>query len=320
MNAIVWNKRITKEIEQIVNKLGYIFLEEYMSKNYRRVVIQDKIGYKYDVDLYNLNKGHIPYFVSKANIRFSLENISFWLYLNKPEFELCEGNLYKDARKKLKLYHVECQEYFVMSWDSISHGRGCPICSGHQVGKRTSLAYCFSEIASEWHPTKNGNLTPFDKTYGSSTKVWWLCSNGHEYCGSIASRTNMNSGCKQCSDEQKESKIATELKAWCKRRFKYVDPEHEMLRSPKDGILRCDIYLGKKESINGIYIEIQGHQHYIFTLKWYKTLEQFEYRKKLDKIKKKFAKQNGTYIEIDLRKIKTTEEAIEYIENILSNL
>ena len=32
-------------------------------------------------------------------------------------------------------------------------------------------------------------------------------------------------------------------------------------------------------------------------------------------MKKKFAKKNGVYIEINLMKIKTVEEAIEHIEN-----
>jgi len=48
--------------------------------------------------------------------------------------------------------------------------------------------------------------------------------------------------------------------------------------------------------------------------------DEFEYQKHLDKIKRKFAKKHGTYIEIDLRKIKTTEQAIEYVESILKTL
>ena len=33
-----------------------------------------------------------------------------------------------------------------------------------------------------------------------------------------------------------------------------------------------------------------------------------------DKIKKKYAKQNGYYLELDLRKIKTIEQAIEKVK------
>ena len=31
------------------------------------------------------------------------------------------------------------------------------------------------------HPKRNGNLTPFDVTYVSGKKVWWICENNHEY-------------------------------------------------------------------------------------------------------------------------------------------
>tara|TARA_B110000285_G_scaffold180449_1_gene203483 strand:+ start:85 stop:225 length:141 start_codon:yes stop_codon:yes gene_type:complete len=36
-----------------------------------------------------------------------------------------------------------------------------------------SLAEVNPELAEEWHPTKNGELTPFDVTKGSNKKVWW---------------------------------------------------------------------------------------------------------------------------------------------------
>ena len=38
-----------------------------------------------------------------------------------------------------------------------------------------------SELAKEWHPTKNGSLTPADLTLGSNKRVWWICSKGHEW-------------------------------------------------------------------------------------------------------------------------------------------
>lgn len=30
------------------------------------------------------------------------------------------------------------------------------------------------DLAAQWHPTKNGNLTPYDVAAGSDKKVWWL--------------------------------------------------------------------------------------------------------------------------------------------------
>ena len=43
-------------------------------------------------------------------------------------------------------------------------------------GHGNSLAETYSDIAKQWHPTKNGELTPFDVTPGTKKKVWWKCS------------------------------------------------------------------------------------------------------------------------------------------------
>ena len=46
-----------------------------------------------------------------------------------------------------------------------------------------SLADLFPNIASEWHPTKNGDLTPDQVTKGSTKMVWWKCdvADDHEW-------------------------------------------------------------------------------------------------------------------------------------------
>lgn len=48
-----------------------------------------------------------------------------------------------------------------------------------------------------------------------------------------------------------------------------------------------------------IYIEIQGRQHYAYNSFFYKNKSEFEERLYKDKLKKKFAKENGIYIELD---------------------
>lgn len=64
--------------------------------------------------------------------------------------------------------------------------------------KGKSLAEVNPELAKEWHPTKNGDLTPFDITYGSGLKVWWKCKkdNNHEWFTSPNRRKNR--GCPKC--------------------------------------------------------------------------------------------------------------------------
>ena len=81
-------------------------------------------------------------------------------------------------------------------------GRGCPICSGKKVANSTSLGNLYPKIASEWHPTKNQDLTPYDVTPGSGNKIWWKCEKGedHEWRTSVHERT-IGRGCAVCANK-----------------------------------------------------------------------------------------------------------------------
>ena len=57
-----------------------------------------------------------------------------------------------------------------------SHHSGCPYCKGHSISIEHSLAYLYPEIASQWHPTKNGTLTPSQVFPCSDRVVWWVCT------------------------------------------------------------------------------------------------------------------------------------------------
>lgn len=87
-------------------------------------------------------------------------------------------------------------------WEAViasrNRGVGCSICAGQKVSAATSLALLNPTLASEWHSTKNGILTPNDFMSGSSKKVWWQCEKGHEWYASICAR-NKGSGCWECS-------------------------------------------------------------------------------------------------------------------------
>ena len=80
-------------------------------------------------------------------------------------------------------------------------GRKCPYCSGNKVSKTNSLKTTSPELAKEWHPTKNGTLTPNDLTSGSTKKVWWKCDKGddHEWLASISNRS-IGKGCPICAN------------------------------------------------------------------------------------------------------------------------
>ena len=99
----------------------------------------------------------------------------------------------------------KCPEGDDHEWESrINHrtnGSGCPICSGRKVVESNCIATTHTELAKQWHPTKNGNLTPKDVVSGTAKKVWWKCDKGdnHKWEASINQRTNSGSGCPICS-------------------------------------------------------------------------------------------------------------------------
>ena len=80
-------------------------------------------------------------------------------------------------------------------------GNGCPYCANKKVlPGYNDLATRYPDLAKEWHPTKNGALTPQDVTPGSRRRVWWRCSEGHEWQAVIYSRTgNQRNGCPVCA-------------------------------------------------------------------------------------------------------------------------
>ena len=57
------------------------------------------------------------------------------------------------------------------------------------------------ELAKQWHPAKNGKLTPNEVTYGYGKFVWWKCPKGddHEWKSTVNTRTNLKTGCTICS-------------------------------------------------------------------------------------------------------------------------
>jgi hypothetical protein len=78
--------------------------------------------------------------------------------------------------------------------------RGCPFCVGRQVSDDNSLAALYPEVAKQWHPRKNGSLTPHDVTAHSGVRVWWQCEvdTTHVWQNKLQSRTSMNTGCPYC--------------------------------------------------------------------------------------------------------------------------
>jgi hypothetical protein len=107
----------------------------------------------------------------------------------------------KGSREKICWVCPLGHEWFA-TINSRSQGNGCPFCSGRNVIKSVNdLATLSPDLISQWHPTKNGDLTPDKVTAHSGQKAWWVCPLGHEWEATIASRSN-GGGCPICAGKQ----------------------------------------------------------------------------------------------------------------------
>ena len=73
-----------------------------------------------------------------------------------------------------------------------------------EIKDKASIEETHRNIAKEWHPTKNGDLSPRDVTHGSRRIVWWQCWRKHEWQAPVYSRTS-GRNCPICNKEQKTS-------------------------------------------------------------------------------------------------------------------
>lgn len=71
----------------------------------------------------------------------------------------------------------------------------------HSAFIEHSLLNAYPDVAKEWHPTKNGALTPSMFPPHSSAKVWWFGVCGHEWEAAITVRTRGNS-CPFCAGQE----------------------------------------------------------------------------------------------------------------------
>lgn len=146
-------------------------------------------------------------------------------------------------------------------WDAIPYDRtkskrptGCPYCAEGGRARRVlpdeSLAALRPEIASEWHPTKNGERTPEQFSCGSSKRVWWQCSRdpNHEWATRITKRTKHNgTNCPFC-DNAKTSRVEIRIYTELASVFPNARWRSKVHR------IECDVYLPEYN----IAVEVDG--------------------------------------------------------------
>jgi len=199
---MVAGKKYTfEEVKEYANNLGYEIISEKYINCFKKLIFKDDNGYYYLNTFRNLNRYYkLPIF--HISNPYTIQNIKLWCKLNNKPFELL-SDIYKGNDKNLKWRCLKenCNDMFEMNWNHIQSGRNCAVCDGRQVGLSNCLATKRPDIASQWHPTLNNDLTPYDVTVSAGKSVWWQCSKNlkHKWYALISSRTSSNCDCPYCA-------------------------------------------------------------------------------------------------------------------------
>jgi len=111
-----------------------------------------------------------------------MKNIQLQYELLSQQWNYAKNYPYKPedfkprSNKKVWWICSDCNQ----EWESVINNRiravDCPFCNGNKISKNNSLGSKSSELLEEWHPTKNGNLSPYDIGMRSGKNIWWRCS------------------------------------------------------------------------------------------------------------------------------------------------
>ena len=181
-------------------------------KSRKKVWWRCKEGHKWQATVYNRANGTgCPYCVRQRAQQRAVKGVND-LATVAPEVaaqwhptkngELTPETTTAKSRKKVWWQCKEGHEWQAKVYNR-TNGTGCPYCKGKNVGKGfISLATAAPEVAAQWHPTKNGNLTPETVPEQSGKKVWWQCKEGHEWLAVVYNRTN-GTGCPHCAQQRR---------------------------------------------------------------------------------------------------------------------
>lgn len=269
-------------------------------------------NYEYRIELINRGRG-CPYCsgkrVANSNCLATLrpDIINYWSVKNKiTPYDVTCG-----SSKKVWWYCGVCDDEYPMVVNKKTSGRGCSICSGYYTTRKNSFGGLFPDIATQWHPSKNGELTPYDVSRRSGKKVWWKCSEcNFDYQMTVDKRSSMDSNsnyCTVCSSGLSfGEKIVYELLS-----ISNLDFNREKSFGWSNN-RRYDFYI---EDFNCI-IEVHGEQHFTgsFSRLGGRTLDEELIN---DKLKYEMAIENGI---INYIIIKTTRfDLSKFKEEIITS-
>lgn len=140
--------------------------------------------------------------VTPADVAFSRKEKAWWLCANcGHEWQASIGNRARGTQCPRCAYAARGRALRGRKYPS-GAPKPAPTPSKAKTGlplPGDSFADRYPEVAAEWHPTRNGDMTPDKVGHASNRRAWWLCRTcGHEWDAIIQSRGRGGAGCPRC--------------------------------------------------------------------------------------------------------------------------
>ena len=173
-----------KELDIFIEdyKIAIEYDGDYWHKNILNDIKKNDLCQKAGITLIRIREPDCPV-IQGTSINFQMTSHSQESYYNSINFVLNQLKILTGISFSIE---VSLENDMSAIMDLIEHD---------EIKK--SLAQSNPSLASEWHPTKNGNITPYQVSPNSSKKVWWKGECGHEWFSAISSR-NRGCGCPIC--------------------------------------------------------------------------------------------------------------------------
>lgn len=205
---IIENEALMKEWNYCRNNELNIFPDTIGATSYKTVWWTCPRGHEYDMPVTQRNRGQGCPYCSNRRILPGYNDLATTNpeFLSQWDFSRNTLNPKEVSRGSHKVVWWTCEKghsYPQAINKKTSRNSGCPICSGHlTVSGINDFATCYPEMAKEWHPAKNGELSPSEISQKSGRKVWWICQYGHEWEATPHDRATDHTGCPFCSSRR----------------------------------------------------------------------------------------------------------------------
>jgi hypothetical protein len=186
-----------------------------------------------------------------------------WHWEKNQEIDIDPHNLRGKRGEKVFWQCKEGHVWRMLISKRTIRNQGCPYCSGHRATPTTSIRTTKPHLVPEWHPTKNGDMTPDDVSTWSDRKVWWLCPEGDEYLMSVANRSQGRS-CHFCCGRHVREGASVDLthpelmKEWHPTKNQNIDPKNYSFGSDKNVWWQCSLGHEWENKIEGRAVKNTG--------------------------------------------------------------